>query len=182
MYICPLLQVMRCRLSFDKHLPLTWHFVMPIDIGIQCINAYPCNPRQNNKLIAILSNLIRFFVLILGAFTPPPQILEPVTNIPLKTMTKKFINTYHHFSNVHYCEQRSEPQVFCCWCRHTALNATIFKNLITPKAKWAIVRKQRPYHDAPTTDREIESPIPRDAHMKGEVWSKNLTRRGQFFQ
>lgn len=71
---------------------------MPIDIGIQCISAYPCNPRHNNKLIAILSNLIRFFVLILGAFTPPPQILEPVTNIPLKTMTKKFINAYHHFS------------------------------------------------------------------------------------
>lgn len=64
---------------------------------------------------------------------------------------------------------------------HTSLNATMLKNLLTPKAKLTIVRKQRTYHDAPTTDREIESPIPRDAHMNGEVWSKNLTRRGQFF-
>lgn len=27
--------------------------------------------------------LIKFFVLILGALTPPPRILAPVTNIPL---------------------------------------------------------------------------------------------------
>lgn len=34
--------------------------------------------------------------------------------------------------------------------------------------------KQRTYQAAPTTDREIASPIPREAHMKGDVSSKNL--------
>ena len=38
------------------------------------------------------SYLIRFLVLILGAFTPPPQILDPVINIPLKMRNKLSIN------------------------------------------------------------------------------------------
>lgn len=40
--------------------------------------------------------------------------------------------------------------------------------LITPGSK------RRTYQAAPTTDREIASPIPREAHMKGDVSSKNL--------
>lgn len=93
-----------------------------------------------------------------------------------------FTNKLHHTSNVHYGELHADLQVFWCWCRHTTLNATIFTNFLTPKAKLTIVIKQRTYHDAPTTDREIESPIPRDAHINGEVWSRNLTRRWQFFK
>ena len=38
--------------------------------------------KSNKQFLPI--HLIRFFVLILGAFTPPPQILAPVMRIPLK--------------------------------------------------------------------------------------------------
>ena len=38
------------------------------------------------------SYLIRFLVLILGAFTPPPQILDPVMNIPLRRRNNLSIN------------------------------------------------------------------------------------------
>ena len=54
------------------------------------------------------SYLIRFLVLILGAFTPPPQILDPVMSIPLERRNKLSIiiinNNYQlliKFNNYH---------------------------------------------------------------------------------
>ena len=37
------------------------------------------------------------------------------------------------------------------------------------------VERLRTHHAAPTTDRDIASPMPRDPHINGEVLSKNLT-------
>ena len=39
----------------------------------------------------------------------------------------------------------------------------------------AKVERLRTHHAAPTTDRDIASPMPRDPHINGEVLSKNLT-------
>ena len=43
-----------------------------------------------------IKNLTRFFVLILGAFTPPPRILEPVVKIPLNKLNDNFAKYFHY--------------------------------------------------------------------------------------
>ena len=52
---------------------------------VQRISSGTAQGVLNDSCLYFLSNadLIRFLVFILGAFTPPPQMLEPVMRIPL---------------------------------------------------------------------------------------------------
>lgn len=84
--------------------------------------------------------------MILGAFTPPPQILAPVRRIPLETyiiMTK--IN-----------------------------NQVSSDDMLYIRIEKIVNQYEISYQAAPTTDKAIAKPIPVQPHINGEEFSKNL--------
>lgn len=95
---------------------------------------------------------IKFFVLIRGAFTPPPRIDEPVMKIPLPDgrFFKRLALLPPLCLNV-LCLKRD-------WLR--------LSPPLSPPMPWA-------YHAAPTTDNPIHKPMPKSAQAYGDIVSRN---------
>ena len=92
--------------------------------------------------------LTRFLVRMRGVRTPPPTMLEPVTYIPLQTQKQEVPNLLQVLK----------------WLSRIHI-------LLYVKTDVVIA-----HHAAPTTEREIASPMPILPHIQGDVSSRYLSQ------